>query len=498
MSKLHADRDSCGTTDVPRRSYLRLLGASALAPAASGVASATDNYVDLGNEGLSEGDTIDPYLADHWQSHNEVHIPAGSYHWNGENLGGTKNNAALVGDGDVTFQMDDGEDLQNTVEVSSGSTVIRNITVRGKAGSGKNRIAWQATDSTATLTVENFNLPDGSYGFGEHPSPIGMFVRDANVGTVHIKNCYIQGWANNGIYSTHSPGATIIECCHLEDNDIDNIRLGDNDEIRDCLVEMRQSQAGRGVRIRYDGNMVIDGLHLVNDAGERPMVSARNNTAHCDISNVYIENNTSNNAIEAETGTIDVESNVNITGSGSYDTVGNIADESLIEKGSSATAPKTTMNDICGSSNVQQVAEDFSHNDVPGTYSIDTGAFTTSSTRSTSDSYSLLVDDGSDGPSIILRDDMETLSGNTYSLDVYHQSSSNADMGFSSALKAALPAGATTPAITGSSTRTPTRSRSVPGTTVPGQRGTQPRPRGRSTSGSPSNSTTVTRPATSS
>lgn len=419
---------------VDRRSCLKLLGSGALALGVAGSASAASNVVYLDEEGLSEGDTIDPYLADYWQSDYEVHVPAGTYHWNGENLGGTKNDAALIGDGDVTFQMDDGEDLQNTVSVSAGSTLIENITVKGKAGSGKNRIAWQCTDSSASLTVENFNLPDGSYGFGEHPSPIGMFVRDANVGTVHIKDCHIEGWANNGIYSTHSPGATIVECCHVVDCDIDHVRLGDNDEIRDSFIEMRNSQAGRGVRIRYDGNMVIDGLHVINDAGEDPMVCARNNSAHCDISNVFIENNTGNDAIRVETGAIDVESNVNVTGSGSYSTTGNIVDESLIEKGSSATSPETSMSDICsgsgGGGGTQEVAEDFSHDDIPGTYGLDTGAFTTSSTRSTSDSYSLLVDDDSDDPQIVLRDDMVTSAGNTYTLDVYHQSGSDADMGF--------------------------------------------------------------------
>jgi hypothetical protein len=77
----------------------------------------------------------------------------------------------------------------------------------------------------------------------------------------------------------------------------------------------------------------------------------------------------------------------------------------------------------------QEVAEDFSHNDVPGTYSLDTGSFTTTSTRSTTDSYSLQPAASSDGGTVILRDDMVTTAGDTYELDVYHQSSSSTDTG---------------------------------------------------------------------
>lgn len=306
---------------------------------------------DLGELGLSDGDPIDPYLDDYWETGNEVHIPEGTYDWNGDHLGGTINDAALIGDGDgATFEIPDGGDVHNTLAVSEGSTLVTNITVRGTAGDGKNRIRIEASEPEATLTMDSFDLPDGGYGFGEHPSPIGFYVPPENEGTVNIRRCFIQGFPNNGVYSSKGPGITSVECCHLVHNNIDNIRLGPNDEIHDCLIEMTDlgdGCTGRGVRVRYDGTQVIDGLHIINDGGPRPLVSARNDSARCSLTDVYIENNADVDAIQAATGTFRVMEDVHVTGEGSWATTGDITDEQLITKGSDATPPERAMSAIC-------------------------------------------------------------------------------------------------------------------------------------------------------
>ncbi|PSP76141.1 hypothetical protein BRC81_13360 [Halobacteriales archaeon QS_1_68_20] len=93
------------------------------------------------------------------------------------------------------------------------------------------------------------------------------------------------------------------------------------------------------------------------------------------------------------------------------------------------TTPEEAASGGGGGTDPVQVQEDFSHADVPGTYDLDTGSFTTTTTRSTSDEYALRADDSADGVSLVLRDDVEATAGNTYTLDAYFPSGSDNDAG---------------------------------------------------------------------
>ena len=93
------------------------------------------------------------------------------------------------------------------------------------------------------------------------------------------------------------------------------------------------------------------------------------------------------------------------------------------------TTPEEAASGGGGGTDPVQVQEDFSHADVPGTYDLDTGSFTTTTTRSTSDEYALRADDSADGGSLVLRDDVEATAGNTYTLDAYFPSGSDNDAG---------------------------------------------------------------------
>jgi len=136
-----------------RRGYMKmafggLVGSQLLTSQAVETVAATSNTIDLGDRGLSNGDLIDEYLADHLQSGNEVRVPAGEYEWRGDRIGGSYNNAALVGDGDVTFNFS-GEYWNTSIfAVDGGDFAIQNVTIRGAIESGTTRAGSDSTPVT--------------------------------------------------------------------------------------------------------------------------------------------------------------------------------------------------------------------------------------------------------------------------------------------------------------------------------------------------------------
>jgi len=131
-----------------RRAVLRAAGATGLALGAGGVASAqtdgTDSVVDLGNEGLTDGDSIDSYLETHLADGVEVQIPAGTYTYTGAGLGGAYANAAVVGSADgVEFQRPEDPEtaVTPTITATGGTVRIENITVTGASGQAQSR--WE-------------------------------------------------------------------------------------------------------------------------------------------------------------------------------------------------------------------------------------------------------------------------------------------------------------------------------------------------------------------
>ncbi|WP_158603175.1 right-handed parallel beta-helix repeat-containing protein [Halorubrum sp. Atlit-26R] len=329
------DDDDTNRFGFKRRSYLGLVGTAVGVAAVAGgtAAQSADDVVDLGAQGLSEGDVIDDYLEEYFEDGVEVRIPAGEYVYDGSGFGGSRTDAAVVGQGEVILANEAGA-YQETIEATDGTVAIRNITLRGKSGPEKTRFRLEA-ESSGRVLIDNFNLPDGVVEGGDSR---GFYVPSGHAGVVEIRNCYIANTSNNGIYAS-SPGKgedgqVIVENCFVHNNNIAGIRLGSSDSVaRNCLVlndgaPPEQSDGGtnmRGIRVSDVGeDIVIEDCEVVHsyDGAGGPIElhdDAEGGTGT--IRNVLIRNESDIDAINEKGDTAEGWSaeNVSITGGGNLE-----------------------------------------------------------------------------------------------------------------------------------------------------------------------------------
>ena len=193
---------------LDRRTFLTVAGASAFAGAlgATGRASA----VDLGAEGLSPGDNIDPYIADHWTDGSDVYVPPGTYQTNMEWWDTNVADATLRGDpAGVTLERiddpptwDGGDTMRPRLEFD-GHVVVENFTLDFYLGQVKEKFDITGRSDSAHLELRNLNLPKGSLGCGD-----SQFGRARGDGQVSYKWCYIGPTANATFYQTSSASST--------------------------------------------------------------------------------------------------------------------------------------------------------------------------------------------------------------------------------------------------------------------------------------------------
>ncbi len=294
-------------TDVPsietysRRSYLSgigggglLLGTSALLFGARG-SDATEepvaleetggfqadepeavqdpDVIDLGEEGLDPGDEIDGYLSEYFESGEDVLIPAGEYEWTGEGLGGTYEDATLVGAGEpgaVELRVPDGTDRYNAIQADGGEVRIENITLRGATGGDTSKVRVDALDPDATLVFDTFWLPDG---VEEGSEGNGIYVGKEHSGVVKFVDCWIEGFADNGLYasapgtddSEAGDGPVIVDGGLYRNNNISNVRIGSSESVvrgatlvqDDIAPDNGGSINQRNLRIRQPGDDLL-------------------------------------------------------------------------------------------------------------------------------------------------------------------------------------------------------------------------------------------------
>jgi len=316
MANSH-NHDSDGMRQT-RRSYLRLGAGLAVTVGTVGSlpAAATPAVVDLGEQGLTDGDEIDDYLETHVADDTEVRIPAGEYDWNGEGFTGGSENAAIVGNGEVVLNNTAGEYYQ-IISAESGTVALRNFTVRGAATGEGSRFRLEAADE-ATVEVENVNFPDGSEAGAKAKA---FYVPGEHAGLVEIHDCYIAGFDDNGIYA-NSPGdddgaggQVLVTHCVAHNNNISGIRIGsDNSSVEHCLVindepapESRNGTLNqRGVRIRSGGEDISISdctiVHTVDGVGAPIQLHRGAEGGSGILSNVRIHNETESTAIEDQDG----------------------------------------------------------------------------------------------------------------------------------------------------------------------------------------------------
>ncbi|MFC7134044.1 MULTISPECIES: right-handed parallel beta-helix repeat-containing protein [Salinibaculum] len=323
-----------------RRQYLQMVtgAVGAAAMTGAGVAAVTSDpntssVVNLGDKGLQNGDVIDGYLDDYYTDGVEVRIPEGEYDWNGDGFGNASSDAAIVGQGEVILNNTAG-DFTPLISVDSGTVAIKNLTLRGAAGPDKSRFRLEASSGGSVL-IDNFNLPDGSQEGAESKA---FYVPREHAGVVEIRNCYISGFSDNGIYASspayEGDGQVIVENTVAHNVNISGIRVGSSDSIvRNCLVindaEATAAADGavnqRGIRVREPGdNITIEGcevIHSYEGAGAPIEIHDGAEGGSGQIVDTTVKNDAGDAAInEKGSGAADwTATNVNITGSGNLE-----------------------------------------------------------------------------------------------------------------------------------------------------------------------------------
>ncbi|MFW5978051.1 MAG: right-handed parallel beta-helix repeat-containing protein [Halohasta sp.] len=341
MAERHSD-DSGQKAQLNRRDYMRLGGAAVTAAAIGGVgattsvAAAPETVVDLGKEGLSDGDEIDPYLEEFVDDGVEVRVPEGEYDWEGDGFTGAVRDAAIVGQGEVILNNTAGNWYQ-TIKARGGTVEIRNFTVRGEASGGDSRFRLDA-ESDGRIVIDNLNFPDGGESGAESKA---FYVPRDHAGVIEIRNCYYANFDDNGIYASSpgyddgNDGQVIIENCTSKNNNIAGIRVGSSESVvRNCLIinddEASESPSGarnqRGIRVRTPGeDLVIEDceiIHSYEGAGVPIQLHGGAEGGSGTIDNVRILNNTGSDAISDQEGNTAENwtgTNIQITGDGDLD-----------------------------------------------------------------------------------------------------------------------------------------------------------------------------------
>lgn len=356
MAKRHTDDDSSntqlpdGSTDkrllLDRRTLLRLTGSTAFVAgaAAIGGSSTAQAAVDLGGAGLSDGDLIDPYLEEHFTDGSEVHIPAGTYRWEGGGFG-SLSDAALIGDGEVVFETPNRE-FDPTLHATSGTVVVQNITDVTEISDGSCDTKFRVyADDDAEILMENVNRVGGQSDDSENT---GYYVPPQHAGKLTFRDCTLIR-CNNGIYASPpgkpedgQQGQVIVEGGLYMNNNVAAVRIGSHNSIvRNVTIvnddtipnDCGGDNNGRGIRVREPGNDILiedcDITYTADSDGASTPIIIQPDAAGGGgtIRNCRIWNERDNNPIDfAKEGSPDgwSGSGIHLTGPGNLDVDGEI------------------------------------------------------------------------------------------------------------------------------------------------------------------------------
>lgn len=192
-----------------------------------------DTYINLGDEGLQNGDHISAYIDDFFVSGNQVFIPEGEYYYDGTGLSGQRSNAALIGDPNgVIFHRpsDPEETVRPFLDTGSGDVVVENFTVKGVKGRAQSRWAVQ-TNGGGNITFRNINFPDGTKDCSDSQCwYLGRYNEDTVYGDITFDRCYIGPHANAPIYGTYASGGGVVNVTNCQfENSNEQVRLGPTD-----------------------------------------------------------------------------------------------------------------------------------------------------------------------------------------------------------------------------------------------------------------------------
>ncbi|MCL9814848.1 hypothetical protein [Natranaeroarchaeum aerophilus] len=201
------------------------------------------DVIDLGEEGLSEGDDVGAWLSDYIEDGLEIIVPAGRYDYSTSaftrGLGDGYADVTVRGEGefgDVVFDHGDGYNFSEVLSANGGDLLLDNIVWRGVAG-GNGNITLQASEGDE-VRLRRVARPDGSNDYGE-----GVFVRPEHAGVAVLEHCWFESFPDNGLYASAPGGSngndgevTVIGGLY-KNNNIANIRIsGTNSTVESATV----------------------------------------------------------------------------------------------------------------------------------------------------------------------------------------------------------------------------------------------------------------------
>ncbi|PSP56603.1 hypothetical protein BRC82_01615 [Halobacteriales archaeon QS_1_67_19] len=151
--------------------------------------------------------------------------------------------------------------------LAGGGWAVRNVGFKGHRGAGSPAVAAAVTDPGGSAVIEGCYLGDGGNG-------PGVWVQPEHAGTLVVRNCYFEGWGDNGLYgsppgnpSNHprpgNGGAVRVENCYAKNNATSNFRLGTDGSALKNSVSFGSQRGYWGFygRTRVVGCDISGGIH---------------------------------------------------------------------------------------------------------------------------------------------------------------------------------------------------------------------------------------------
>lgn len=204
------------------------------------------------------------------------------------------------------------------VAVAGQGAYLKDIDVHGELeNTTRSGLSTAVVDSDAVLSVHNFNLHDGSPrndNVGSASDSAGIIATKQTVGDVHLGNCKVAGFPNNGVYASKvgldgNPGTVIVRGGEFFNSDRDQLRVGSTSEIHHAHCYSDTVKSGfnnlRGIWIRHGEDVLINDANITLGASAGSPAGVRvggDTDGRTQIRNSHITLNTDSRGVLGRSG----------------------------------------------------------------------------------------------------------------------------------------------------------------------------------------------------
>jgi hypothetical protein len=149
--------------------------------------------------------------------------------------------------------------------------LVRDVLHRGVHDGSKGPFIFGIFTEDGAGLIDELRAPDGA---PDGSGAVGLFVHQYMKGSLELKNCWIEGFPNNGLYeSSKSTGTVTVNGGLYKNNNIANVRLaGSGGTVRDCCVVVDEPHSDpdfptnmRGIWLFAD-DATVENCHVVQVA----------------------------------------------------------------------------------------------------------------------------------------------------------------------------------------------------------------------------------------